>query len=177
MTLWIRRAKREHSGPPKAQKTVPEGKTHRKSCPEGAQKRPSAQHGRAKLREASKTQQNVITEGRVPRKYKTDRPKLKYHLCFSRCVCVPNLQKTKDLLHGNTDVSTMFKSIRVDAKRTRICARSSPPNGGPSSNFRYTHLYVLSFSGCPKAFPHISSFYPRPLAMVVFLLASGCLSR
>ena len=55
--------------PSKSPKKVPEGNTHRKSCPEAAQKRPSAQHGRARLREATKTQQNVITERRAPRKH------------------------------------------------------------------------------------------------------------
>ena len=132
---------------PKPQKTVPERKTQRNSCPEAARKRPNAQHGRAKLREASKTQQNVITERRAPRKYKKsakqkrERKPPKTTNADAPLVILPTRVRSKfptknqDLLHGNIDVSTMFKTNKIGAKRTGICARSSPPNGGPSSKF------------------------------------------
>ena len=140
---------------PKPKKTVPERKTHRKSCSEAAQKTPSAQHGRAKLREASKTQQNVITERRAPRKHKKgvkqrhERKPLTTPNADVPLVILPTRvrskfakQKKQDLFHGNIDASTMFKSMRIGANRTKICARSSPPNGGPSSKFYY-RCYVL----------------------------------
>ena len=132
----------------KPKKTVPEGKTHRKSCPEAAQKRPSAQHGRARLREATKTQQNVITERRPPRKHekgvkqKHERKPPTTTNADVPLVILPTRvrskfakQKKQDLFHGNIDASTMFKSMRIGANRTKNCAPSSPPNGGRSSKF------------------------------------------
>ena len=146
------------AGLQKPKKVVPDRKTHRKSCPEAAQKRPSAQHGRARLREATKTQQNVITERRAPRKHekgvkqKHERKPPTTTNADVPLVILPTRvrykfeeeKKNQDLLHGNIDVSTMFKTIRIGAKRTGICARSSRPNGGSSSKL-YTLLYVLSF--------------------------------
>ena len=137
---------------PKPKKTVPEGKTQRKSCPEAARKRPSAQHGRAKLREASKTQQNVITERRAPRKHekgvkqKHERKPPTTTNADVPLVILPTRVRSKfakkqDRLHGNIDVSTMFKTIRIGAKRTGISAQPSPPSGGPSSKF-YIYIYI-----------------------------------
>ena len=146
--------KNSTAGLQKPKKTVPERKTHTKFCPEGAQKRPSAQYGRARLREATKTQQNVITERRAHRKHKKgvkqrhERKPLTTPNADVPLVILPTRvrskfakQKKQDLLHGNIDASTMFKSLRIGAKRTRICARSSPPNGGPSFKF-YIYIYI-----------------------------------
>ena len=123
------------AGLQKPKKVVPDRKKHRKSCPEAAQKRPSAQHGRARLREATKTQQNVITERRAPRKHEKG-VKQKHE---RKPPTTTNADVNQHLLHGNIDVSTMFKSIRIGAKRTRACARSSPPNGGHSTK---CHIYI-----------------------------------
>ena len=152
--MWIRCAKREHSDPPKAQKKRSrKEKPLRSSCPEAAQKRPSGQYGRAKLREASKTQRNVITERRAPRKHeksakrKHERKPPTTTNADAPLVILPTRVRSKfptknqDLLHGNIDVSTMFKTIRIGAKRTGICAQSSPPNGGPSFKF-YIFIYI-----------------------------------
>ena len=90
--------------------------------------------GHAKLREASKTQQNVITERRAPRKYKKsakqkrERKPPKTTNADAPLVILPTRVRSKfptknqDLLHGNIDVSTMFKTIRIGAKRTGISA-------------------------------------------------------
>ena len=94
VTLWIRGAKKQHSGLQKPKKTVQERKTHAKFCPEGAQKRPSAQYGRARLREATKTQQNVITERRAHRKHKKG---------------VKQRHERKPLTTPNADWATKFK--------------------------------------------------------------------
>ena len=50
----------------------------------------------------------------------------------------PNSQKN----HGNTVVSTMFQQNRMGAKCKRLYARSSPPDGGPSSKF-YIYIYIF----------------------------------
>ena len=44
--------------------------------PEGAQKRPGAEKGRARLREATQTQQNLITERRAPQKHRWSQQKM-----------------------------------------------------------------------------------------------------
>ena len=45
VTLWIRGAKKEHSGPPEAKKSVLDIKKHRKSYMEAAQNRPALNTG------------------------------------------------------------------------------------------------------------------------------------
>ena len=89
------------AGLQKLQKTVPERKTQRKSCPEGAQKRASAEHGRARLREATKTQQNVITERRAHRKHEKG---------------VKQKHERKPLTTPNADVPLVILPTRVRSK-------------------------------------------------------------
>ena len=97
------------AGLQKPKKMVLDRKTHRKSCPEAAQKRPSAQHGRARLREATKTQQNVTTERRAPRKKKKD---------------VKQKHERKPPTTTNADVPLMILPTRV---RSKFAKKSKHP--------------------------------------------------
>ena len=132
------------AGLQKPKKMVPDRKTHRKSCPEAAQNRPSAQHGRARLREATKTQQNVTTERRAPRKHKKD---------------VKQKRERKPPMTTNADVPLVILPTRVRSKFAKKVKTSSmealtfPPcskqSGLAPNAQQYVHGPPLQMGGLP----------------------------
>ena len=80
---------------------------------------PALKKGAQNLREATKTQQSIITERRALRKHKTGLNKKREGTTNdnqsdnttsdSPDACASQFAKNKDFLHGNTVVSTMFQ--------------------------------------------------------------------
>ena len=146
--------KRSTAGLPKAKNSIQDMKKHRKTCPEGAQKRPGAEERCAKFTRGDKnTTEHHNRAAGAPKTQ--DGPQKKREgttndnqsdntTSDSPDACASQFAKNKDFLHGNTVVSTMFQQNRMGAKCTRIYARSSPPDGGPSSKF-YIYIYILYY--------------------------------
>ena len=123
------------AGLPKPKKTVPEGKTHKESCPEAAQKRSSAQHGRARLREATKTKQNVITERRAPRKNEK---------------AVKQKHERKPPTTTNADVPLVILPTRVRSKFAKQKKTPHSKQSGLAPNAQeYVHGPPLQMGGLP----------------------------
>ena len=143
--------KRSTAGLPKAKNSVQDMKNTEKPARKEPKSNPALKKGAQFLREATKTQQSIITERRALRKHKTGLKKKREGTTNdnqsdnttsdSPDACASQFAKNKDFLHGNTVVSTMFQQNRMGAKCTRIYARSSPPDGGPSSKF-YIYIYI-----------------------------------
>ena len=74
-TNVVRDAKKEHHGHPKGQKTIQDMKNTEKPNQKKPKRDPALRKGARNLREATKTQQNIITEQRAPRKHKTGQKK------------------------------------------------------------------------------------------------------
>ena len=131
---------------PRSFKKFQDTKKHGKWCPEGATKRPSAENWCARLRDAAKTRQNIITKRRAPQKHRrrqinaqaetnndAESKNTASGVPDAREFPMPTKQRVTS--RKNTLVFSIFKQIRKSAWCARICARSSPPNGGPSSKF------------------------------------------
>ena len=96
--------------PSKSPKKSPGRKNTQKILPGRCPKKFSAQHGRARLREATKTQQNVITVRRAPRKHEKG---------------AKQKHERKPLTTTNADVPLVIRPTRVRSKFAKI--PSHPP--------------------------------------------------